>query len=369
LAQPRRDISQQYLILEFTIGQYVGRPARRSREIACQEAKVTINQSATQVKLLITASFCALLLFSGCGGRVVSADSQPALKDLVMAGGTILLPSGTFDINCDGQLVISRATTLSGQGRGITVLNDMCATGDTVFVDLTNPAIVRIENLTIIHAAASGTAVRLAGGTQGEVPIVRRVLKLSSVELGGARDCLVSEGQNLLFVQESIILGCGNDGAQIGSFGVTFHDNWFGKNGRNGVTFVGSGFCAACTGNEYWLNHGHGLVYDVTGISDPRHVGDYIDSNGDVGLVVSGVRDFTFANGWIGTNQNGGAVIGDTTIGAVVVGNTFTNNFGPNLMVTATSGPLHITGNVSSLPHDPCDASINGAPCVSLNKL
>lgn len=323
----------------------------------------------TQVKFFVCAILCALFLNSGCRDRIVSADVQSTLKALVAAGGAIQLPAGTIEINCDSQLVISRTTTLSGQGRGTTVLNDSCPTGDTVFVDLTNPAIVRVENLTIIHAAGSGTAVQLAGGTQGEVPIVRRVLKLSSVELSGARDCLVSEGQNLLFVQESVILGCANDGAQIGSFGVTFHDNWFGKNGRNGVTFVGSGFCAACTGNEYWLNQGHGLVYDVTGVSDPRHVGDYIDSNGDVGLVVTGVRDFAFANGWIGTNQNGGAVIGDTTIGAVLTGNTFTNNFGPNLIVTAVVGPLHVTGNVSSLPHHACDVSINGAPCTSLNKM
>jgi len=58
-----------------------------------------------------------------------------------------------------------------------------------------------------------------------------------------------------------------------------------------------AGFCASCNGNEYWLNHGHGLVYAVTGISDARHVGEYVDSNGDIGMVVNGVRDFTFNDG------------------------------------------------------------------------
>jgi hypothetical protein len=47
-----------------------------------------------------------------------------------------------------------------------------------------------------------------------------------------------------------------------------------------------------------------------------------IDSNGDVGMVVNGVRDFTFNDGWIGTNQRGGAIIGDSVIGTVISGNT-----------------------------------------------
>jgi hypothetical protein len=86
-------------------------------------------------------------------------------------------------------------------------------------------------------------------------------------------------------------------------------------------------------------------------------------------MVVNGVRDFTFNSGWIGSNQGGGAIVGDTKIGTVIVGNTFTVNFGPNLVVDETSGPLRISGNASSMPQDPCDARINGAACVSLNTL
>ena len=64
---------------------------------------------------------------------------------------------------------------------------------------------------------------------------------------------------------------------------------------HRGVTFLDSsvidqvggghlgGFCSSCFDNEYWDNTGHGLVYQITNIADPRHVGEYIDSNGDVG--------------------------------------------------------------------------------------
>jgi hypothetical protein len=314
------------------------------------------------VLLYVSLPLSSLIL--GCSAATVAGS--PSLQQQVVAGGIVALPAGTINIDCGSQLTITRSATLVGEGRDLTILNDTCPTGDTVFVDVSQPAVVAIKELTIIHG--TGTDVHLVGGTQCCDAIVRRVLRLESVDLQGANDCLVSEGQNLLFVERSFIHGCADDGAQIGSFGVTFHDNWFGQNGHNGVTFDGAGFCASCTGNEYWLNKAHGLVYAVTGVADARHVGDYIDSNGDVGLVINGVRDFAFNDGWIGSNQNGGAVIGDTQIGTVLVGNTFTNNSGPSLLLTETSGPFRLTGNVSSLKHVSCDAKVNGV-CVDLNTM
>ena len=97
--------------------------------------------------------------------------------------------------------------------------------------------------------------------------------------------------------------------------------------------------------------------------------GDYIDNNGDVRLVVNGVRDFTFNDGWIGSNANGGAIIGDTVIGTAIIGNTFTNYTGPSLIVTQISGPVRVTSNLSSLQHlasGVCDAKLNGV-CFDLN--
>lgn len=323
------------------------------------------------------ASLLALvLLVSGCTtGPIVHA--APTLQQQVAGGGTISLPPGTFTIDCGRQLLINRTTTLIGAGRDQTILHDTCPSGDTITVNLTNPANVRIEELTIIHDGGA-SVVRLFGGSEGEVPLIRRILRLSSVELTGAMNCLVTDGLNQLFVEKSNILSCTQDGAQIASFGVTLHDNWIGKNGRNGVTFMDgtatdengirySGFCSSCFGNEYWLNKGHGLVYNVTNVADPRHVGEYVDSNGDVGLLVNGVRDFTFNDSWIGTNQGGGAIVGDTAVGTVITGNTWTNNFGPTLIVTETSGPLRVSGNSSSLTRDPCDLKINGAVCTDLN--
>ena len=326
-------------------------------------------KEATVMKIIAFFAIIIALLVSGCGGDRVQADLPQTLQQQVAVGGTIALPAGTIDVDCSDQVVISKTTTLIGQGRGLTIIKDSCPTGDTFLVDVTKPATISIQNLTIVHSTNSGTALRLTGGTLGFEAILDRVLRLSSVDLKSAFNCLVSDGQNLLFVERSYVLGCANDGAQIGSFGVTLRDNWFGQNARNGVTFVGAGFCAACNGNEYWLNRGHGLVYAVTGIADARHVGEYVDSNGDVGMVVNGVRDFTFNDGWIGSNGNGGAVVGDTVVGTVIVGNTFTNNTGPSLTVTETSGPLRVSGNVSSLRRGPpCDAKINGA-CVDLNLL
>ena len=325
----------------------------------------------------------ALLFFCiGCaGGSMFSVQAASTLQQQVAAGGTINLPAGTINIDCAGQLAIGKSTSIIGAGRDLTILHDTCATGDTVSVDLTNPANVRIEELAIVHDGGA-SAVRLTGGNHGFIPIIKRILRLSNVELSGAANCLMSDGFNQLMIERSNLIHCSNDGAQIASFGVTLHDNWFGENGRNGVTFTDSpgsvtdefgnhlaGFCSSCSGNEYWHNKSHGLVYQVTGVADARHIGEYLDSNGDVGMVINGVRDFAFNSGWIGSNQHGGAIIGDTVIGTAIVGNTFTVNFGPNLVVTQTSGPLHISGNVSSMPQDPCDARINGAPCVSLNTL
>jgi len=319
------------------------------------------------MKTIAFSAIMVTLLVSGCGSDQVHAGPSPTLQQQVAIGGAIFLPAGTIDLDCSDQVVFSKTTTLTGQGRGITIINDSCPTGDTFMVDVSKPATVVIQDMTIVHSTSSGTVLRLSGGTEGAEAILDRVLRLSSVDMRSAFNCLVTEGQNLLFVERSSILGCANDGARIGSFGVTMRDNWFGRNVHNGVTFVGDGFCAACTGNEYWLNHGHGLVYANTGIADARHIGEYIDSNDDIGMVVNGVRDFTFNDGWIGTNANGGAVVGDTLVGTVIVGNTFTNNTGPSLIVTETTGPLRVSGNISSLRRGPpCDAEINGT-CVDLN--
>lgn len=316
--------------------------------------------------ILLPVLLTLLALLIGCSPATVAG--APSLQQVVSAGGVVELPAGTTNIDCGSQLQITRTTALIGQGRDVTILNDTCPDGDTIFVDLSQPGVVAIKDLTIIHGTGAGTDIHLTGGAQCCDAIVRRVLRLESVDLQGAGDCLVSEGQNLLFVERSFIHLCVNDGARIGSFGVTLHDNWIGQNGHNGATFVGSGFCASCNGNEYWLNKAHGLVYAVSGNADARHVGEYVDSNGDVGLVVNGARDFTFNSGWIGSNQNGGAIIGDTQIGTVLVGNTFTNNSGPSLTLTQTSGPLRVSGNVSSLKQAACDAKVNGV-CVDLNAM
>jgi|SRR4051812_5434557 hypothetical protein len=300
----------------------------------------------------------------GCGNRVLAAGIP--LQRQVAQGGLISLRPGITNIDCGSQLTITRTTTLVGQGRDVTILNDSCPTGDTIFVDLSNSAVVEIKDLSITHVA--GDDIRLIGGTQCCDAVVKRVLRLQSVDLAGATNCLVTDGLNLLFMERSFIHACINDGAQIASFGVTLHDNWIGQNGHNGATFMGGGFCSSCVGNEYWLNAAHGLVYEATAISDPRHIGEYIDSNGDVGLVVNGVRDFTFNDGWIGSNQNGGAIIGDTQLGTVLTGNTFTNNAGPSLILTQTTGPFRITSNVSSLKHSTCDAKLNGT-CLDLNTM
>lgn len=319
-----------------------------------------------------------VLLLCGCSGGSFVVHAAPALKDQVIAGGMITLPAGTITLDCSSQLLANKSTSIIGAGRDQTIINDTCPTGDTLTVDLTNPANIRVEELAIVHTGGA-TAIRVFGGNHGAIAVIERVLRISNVELSGATNCLSTDGLNLVFVEKSNLLNCSQDGAQIASFGVTLKDNWFGKNGRNGATFMDgaavdietgerfSGFCASCSGNEFWLNKGHGLVYNVTGIADARHVGDYIDSNGDIGMVVHGVRDFSFTSGWIGSNQHGGATVDDTQIGTVLVGNTWTTNFGPNLVVNETSGPLRISGNASSLLQNSCDAMVNGT-CTSLNQ-
>jgi hypothetical protein len=297
-------------------------------------------------------------------------------KSVVANGGIVALPAGTVDLDCNSQWVITKSTIVAGTGRDVTVIKDSCATGDSILVDVTNPADVQFHNVKIDSAAQ--VAIRLKGGVLGYSEVMRRRLTLEKVDVTGAANCIVTDGLNAFTMRDSTILHCKNDGAQISSFGVTLHDNWFGDNGRNGVTFLDSavidgdgqrmaGFCASCMGNEFWHNKAHGLVYDISaGIADARHVGDYVDSNGDIGAVISGVRDFSFTSGWVGSNKNGGMTVGPTQLGTVVTGTHFVTNFGINLTATKGSGPLRIQGNASSLQQNPCDASINGV-CVSLN--
>ena len=337
--------------------------------------------SSFGMKAKITASFCFLLIIlAGCGRgtlTTVQAASAPILQQQAAAGGIITLSAETIEIGCGQQLTITKPTKIIGVGREGSIIHDSCPTGDTITVDLTNFNSVEIDGVGIVHDGGN-SVIRAFGGNQGAAPLNRRTLHIVKSQLSGATNCLVTDGLNLVFVEYSQIINCIQDGARIASFSVTLQDNWIGQNGGNGVSFIDgtatdengihySGFCAPCTGNNFWLNKGHGIVYNVTGISDPRHIGDEIDSNGDVGLVASGVRDFTFNDGWIGTNQGGGMNVGPTSIGTTINGNTFTNNFGPNLQVNQTStAPLRIQGNTSSLPHNPCDANINGT-CTSLN--
>ncbi len=327
------------------------------------------------------SALSAALLFStmisiGCGG-VPAVQAASTSKQQLEAGGTINLPAGMIEISCADQAVITKSTKIIGAGFNETILRDSCSTGDTITADLTNPITVSISDVQISHVTANGSALRAIGGIQvpppptpiaAYMPLSARTLTLTSVELNSAANCLVTEGNWLLFIYRSRIRNCSNDGAQLASFGVTLHDNWFQENGHNGVTFLGSGFCASCIGNEYIGNKVHGLEYRCTGICDAFHNNEYVDSNGDVGLVTSGIRQLTYNNGWIGTNTGGGAIIGDgASLGIRIVGTTFANNFGNALTVTQTAGPLRIQGNSSSLQHSACDASINGV-CANLNQ-
>ncbi|MGZ7053817.1 MAG: hypothetical protein ACXVJ0_17285, partial [Candidatus Angelobacter sp.] len=82
--------------------------------------------------------FAILLLCVGCAGGPVHAAAT--LRQRAAAGGRISLPPGTITLACGEQLVISRSTAIIGAGRDLTILHDTCPTGDTVFVDVTNPA-------------------------------------------------------------------------------------------------------------------------------------------------------------------------------------------------------------------------------------
>jgi hypothetical protein len=291
--------------------------------------------------------------------------AAPSLAQQVSLGGIVNLPAGTITLDCSNQFAISKGTIIQGQGRGVTIINDTCPTGDTFNLDLSAPGtMVKVLDLTVIHNTTIGTVLNISGdgGKQSPAPTV----VVSSVDFSQAQNCITTSGLNLFFLEKSIVRGCGSDGARISSFGVTLHDNWFEFNGGNGVSFVGAGFCASCFGNEYNSNFGHGFVYDSSEVADARHINEYVDSNGDVGVVVRGARDFTFNNGWVGTNRNGGMIVGDTALGTALVGNTFTNNFGPNLVVDQSSSPLRLAGNLSSMPHDKCDVRVNGI-CKSMN--
>jgi len=328
----------------------------------------------------------AMALLSGCTGsktgsggftQPVQAASPPTLAQTVAAGGVVTLPSGVTQVDCTSQLVISKDTKLEGTGSG-TIISDSCPSGDTILVTAGD---VEISRLTIQRNATAGNGIRFTGdlapipnnpAPNGPgIDSLTQKLVMRSVVVTGAYNGLMSDGgHNLLSVYESVFKKNVNDGAVIGSFGVTMHANWFSANNHNGVTFVKAGFCAECMGNEYWSNGNHGIEYSsALGNIDPRHIGEYVDSNGSTGLIIDGfVRDFAFLDGWVGGNVGTGMIVTDTIWGTVITGNTFVNNTGQSLIVTETSAPLRVSNNISSVSHSPtCDATINGQ-CVDLNK-
>lgn len=320
-----------------------------------------------------------LLVIAGCGGSlvpIVHAGISP-IKAELEAGGTINLPAGVVNMTCADEAVITKSSKIIGAGRNETILNDSCTNSTaTIAVNLTNPITVQIEDLQINHVG--GPDIQSSGGVSNPgaviadyVPMLDHELRIVSVKMTGsaATACLVTDGLNLFFLERSIIVKCSNDGAQIGSFGVNMHDNWFAQNGRNGVTFVGSGFCGTCSGNEYFFNTGNGVEYAVTGASDPRHVADFADSNQGFGVVVNGVRDFSWNAGWIGNNTLGGVNIADTgSMGTSIVGTTFANDFGTDLIVTKINGPLHVKAYNAMPQYTGCNALI-AQVCTDLNKM
>src|SRR5215469_1820329 len=330
---------------------------------ACKERRFAMGR---QFAVLAVLAFA--LLDAGCSGNMVPTvvAAPSSIKSQLEAGGVVKLPPGTVEMGCSDEAVITKSTKIIGAGRNETILHDTCPSGTaTLLVDVTNTITVRIEDLQINHVG--GPAIQLTGGVSVPtgappeyLPMLDHELSVASVKLTGSTDCLVTEGFNLFLIERSIVKECGHDGARIGSFGVNLHDNWFAHNSHNGVTFIDAGFCGSCTGNEYFLNGAHGLEYaSGPGIADPRHIGDFVDSNADVGLVVNGTRDLAFNSGWIGNNQVGGAIVSNAgIIGLTMVGTDFANNFGTNLAVTG-NGPQRITANRASLnQYTGCDALI-----------
>ena len=102
------------------------------------------------------AKIFVLLFFQiGCiGDRVSSVQAGSSLQQQVSQGGTITLPAGTINIDCSDQFTIAKSTTIIGAGRDLTILHDICPNGDTILVDLTNPANVRLEGWRLSMTAA-----------------------------------------------------------------------------------------------------------------------------------------------------------------------------------------------------------------------
>jgi hypothetical protein len=330
---------------------------------------------------ICAAVIIAVLAISlaGCGRNLIPTVHAGAstIKSQLEAGGLVNLAPGTYTMGCADEALITKSSHIVGNSRNDTVLLDTCTNGSpTLSVDLTNSITVTIESIQINHVGGAGIALHGGVYNPGGVlvdylPMLDHELRIVSAKLtgGGSTPCLTTEGLNLFFMERSIVVGCGGDGAEIGSFGVNLTNNWFAHNGHNGVTFVGAGFCGTCIGNQYFYNAGNGVEYANTATADPRHVADFADSNGGFGLVVNGVRDFGWNAGWIGNNTAGGALVGSTGLmGTSIVGTTFANNFGTDLKVNTQAGPLRTTGSYSANPQfSGCNALIAGA-CVNLNQ-
>ena len=290
-----------------------------------------------------------------------------------------MLPAGTLNLDCTSHIVIKRDVVVQGQGFGTTVIRDACPDGDTIVIQSAD-ATVTLENLRITRAApaTAGSGLHWIGNSTSwyNAPDAGRLF-LRKLWVDMSYNCIVAEGRSaILFIEQSIVEHCVNDGGQFSTWASTLHDNWFQFNGGNGVSFL-DGFPQSSTGNEFYFNGGHGVYYKNPSGGNAWHVGDYIDSNRASGLYAEGLTTFVFNDGWIGSNgiakgtwDDGinnslpGIEVYGVSYATTFNGNMITNNHGPGV-VMKNMNQVRAVGNNSAYNLGGCD-SINGS-CFNLN--
>jgi len=223
---------------------------------------------------------------------------QEAINDLPN-GGTVMLPASTITIT--STINITHGVTVRGHGLGVTAISLNSTTADVFYitapgVTMTDFNITRPSN--VLATAGAGIHINYNGDAEAHIARVNMLNQFNGL--------LTESGTTFVFVDECWIEGNQSHGAIIQGNDTRFTRNRFYTNGfgsgGSGVAVLNLG-AVVSSGNEFYGNAGHGIYYaGSTTTLQSFHTGDIVDSNGDVGIVVTNEDVVTFNDGWIASN-------------------------------------------------------------------
>jgi len=167
--------------------QGASRGAQSDQVIRSERRVTTVNPAA------ITASATSSIVDGArVNGFAVSRDTMANLEAAIATHDTLALPAGTFR----GTAAIGVASTLTGVGRGRTIIN---ATGLAVYRDMA-VLVVLVPGVTISNLSITGASIAetLGGNAAGVRDTANNIgFRLSDVEISGCQNGILTFGSDI----------------------------------------------------------------------------------------------------------------------------------------------------------------------------